>query len=341
MQHRKFSIKHIATQAAVSPATVDRVINNRPGVGTYTKQRVQNAIIELEEYAAKVNFSCKQLYVDVVMNTEHCYSSLVQEAFIRTLHSMKNFNINPRFHFFQNESPSSLANQISRIIDNGTQGIIINANNEYPLKESIEYALSKDIPTVTFGTDIPYSKRVQYIGANNFSDGQTAAYFIGQWLKSKHTKVLISTSMPNFLNKAEREIGFRQYLQQKFPDLHIDILLHKDNSYKETFNSVNKYLKNDGNACALYSIGGCNKGILSAYKKHAKPIKLFITHDLSHSNKLLMEDNKIDVVLDRNIDVDAHNAFLSILRFHKLIKHETAYIPSSTGVITPCNLSPS
>ena len=340
MHSRKFSIKHIATQAAVSPATVDRVINNRPGVRTYTKQRVQNAINELEEYEAKINFSRKQLYVDVVMNTEGNNNNTAQKAFLSALRPMKMYNINLRFHFFKNARSAFLAREIDRIVESGTHGLVIRANNDPSLKESIEYAFNKDIPTITLGTDIPHSKRVDYIGANNFSEGQTAAYLIGQWLKNSQQTVLLSISKLNFFNQIEREMGFRQYIRRNSPNIQIAVLPQQLDAGDETFHAVNNYLENGGDARAVYSLGGSGTAdILAAYEASNKPINLFIAHDLNKTNKSLMADNKIHTVLDRNINIDANNALFSILKFYKYVRNEDFYMQNHTSVITPCNLA--
>ena len=52
MSHR-FSIKEIAHQAGLSTATIDRVINHRPGVRRQTANRVHAAIRELEAQEAR------------------------------------------------------------------------------------------------------------------------------------------------------------------------------------------------------------------------------------------------------------------------------------------------
>ena len=57
----EFLIKDIAFQAGLSPATVDRVINDRGGVRRRTRARVEAAITELrqqESTAALTGLTC-------------------------------------------------------------------------------------------------------------------------------------------------------------------------------------------------------------------------------------------------------------------------------------------
>ena len=46
---QRFTVKQIAAQAGISTATVDRVLNRRPGVHAQTRLRVDHAIAELEQ----------------------------------------------------------------------------------------------------------------------------------------------------------------------------------------------------------------------------------------------------------------------------------------------------
>ncbi|MGH1539104.1 MAG: LacI family DNA-binding transcriptional regulator [Arenicella sp.] len=338
MPNKKFSIKHIAAQAAVSIATVDRVINNRPGVRGYTVQRVLNAIEELEEQSSAVKLTVKKLYVDVIMHTPKCYSTMVKESILQILPSIQPSNVSPRFHFFEDEDLDTIADNISHIIKNGTQGLIIKTTDDHRIRVPIDNAYDAGIPTVTFCTDIRNSKRASFIGIDHYAAGQSAAYLMGQWLRERDETILISISNYNFLNEAEREMGFRQAIRQRHPKLKMNAVSGGLGLYEQTFNEVDQYLDNGGEATAIYSVGGGNPAILAAFEKHQRPISLFIGHDLDASNRSLLKENKIHAVLEHNIERDIRHAFLHILKFHGHIKYDKPFSQSRTNIITPYNL---
>src|SRR5579872_5801479 len=60
-----FLIKEIALQAGVSDATVDRVLNKRPGVRRHTIQRVRRAIKELEGQSEQSSMAGRKFVIDV------------------------------------------------------------------------------------------------------------------------------------------------------------------------------------------------------------------------------------------------------------------------------------
>ena len=53
-------IKDIAEEAGVSPATVSLVINNKPGVGQETRDRIQSIIREFEYKGPFHQTECKR-----------------------------------------------------------------------------------------------------------------------------------------------------------------------------------------------------------------------------------------------------------------------------------------
>ena len=65
MAHR-FLIKEIALQAGLGVATVDRVLNGRANVREHTRNRVEQAIKELEKQELNLANTGRKLMVDVV-----------------------------------------------------------------------------------------------------------------------------------------------------------------------------------------------------------------------------------------------------------------------------------
>lgn len=338
MSYKKFSIKQIAAQAAVSTATVDRVVNNRAGVKPYTRQRVLNAINELEEQAKKIKFSGRRFYIDVILHTPNRYSTLAKESILNILPSMQPFNISLRFHFFENAGIDELTEKIGHIVDGGSHGFIVKLPDDYRIRVAIDNAYYADIPTVTFNTDVRQSKRIIFIGMDHHAAGQSAAYLMGQWLGDKQETILVSISNSNFRNEAEREMGFRQTIRQNYSHLKINDISGGQGLYEQTFNQIDKYLERGGQARSVYSIGGANSAILDAYEKHETPINLYIGHDLDNTNKSLLAQHRIHAILNHNIERDARYAILQILKYHKQLSYDKPFIQSRTNIITPYNL---
>ncbi len=333
----KFSIKHIADRASVSKATVDRVINGRPGVSLQTRQRVLNARDELEKYHTQINLSGKQVYIDFLIHKGYRRTDSFEDVVLRDLSLMQPSNINPRFHFLGDDA-KNFAQRIDHIVDSGTSGLVLTAMDERPVRTSINQAYKKGIPVVTFDSDVSYSDRIGFIGAKHFSNGQAAAYLISQWLKPTRKQILVSILDFKFCSQLEAESGFRYLMRQQYPDAKIDVVNCGSGSYTETYDQVKEYFDNDGEACSVYSIGGDNGAIRDAFERYKRAIDIFIGHSLNKVNKSLLLQDKINVILDHNIEHSIYHCFQLILKFHEYIPTVQPVMQNHTSIITAFNL---
>ena len=70
---------------------------------------------------------------------------------------------------------------------------------------------------VTFVTDVPFSRRLAYVGVDNRAAGATAAYLITRWEPGQAGGVLVTLSSSSFRGEEEREIGFRATMRELAP----------------------------------------------------------------------------------------------------------------------------
>ena len=68
MPHR-YKVREIAQQSGLSEATVDRVLNDRPGVRENTRAEVMQAIADLDKQRAQLRLNGRRYLIDVVMQT--------------------------------------------------------------------------------------------------------------------------------------------------------------------------------------------------------------------------------------------------------------------------------
>ena len=68
MPHR-YKVREIAQQSGLSEATVDRVLNERPGVRENTRAEVAQAIADLDKQRAQLRLNGRRYLIDVVMQT--------------------------------------------------------------------------------------------------------------------------------------------------------------------------------------------------------------------------------------------------------------------------------
>ena len=79
MPHR-YKVREIASQSGLSEATVDRVLNQRPGVRENTRAEVMQAISDLDKQRAQLRLNGRRYLIDVVMQTPRRFSDAFRAA---------------------------------------------------------------------------------------------------------------------------------------------------------------------------------------------------------------------------------------------------------------------
>jgi ribose transport system substrate-binding protein len=90
-------------------------------------------------------------------------------------------------------------------------GILVSAADAKLLTESINNAIAAGIPVITVDSDAPESKRLFFIGTNNYQAGLTGGERLANELKGKGNVVVFT--MPAQANLTERLRGYRSALE--------------------------------------------------------------------------------------------------------------------------------
>jgi ribose transport system substrate-binding protein len=89
-------------------------------------------------------------------------------------------------------------------------GILVSAADPELLKDAIDAAAAAGIPIITIDSDSPKSKRLTFIGTNNYLAGQMSGDLLAKELGGKGNVVLYG--MPGQANVEERMEGFKRAL---------------------------------------------------------------------------------------------------------------------------------
>ncbi|MEI1252268.1 LacI family DNA-binding transcriptional regulator [Rhizobium aouanii] len=334
-----FLVKDIAFQAGLSTATVDRVLNGRPGVRRQTEMRVKAAIAELEKQQPGAMGSGRMLAIDIVMETPQRFSDAVRAAFEAEMATFLPGIFRCRFHFAEVMKPAELAQLLDRIRLRGTHGIVLKAPDVTEVAAAVARADAAGIPVVTLVTDLPNSARIAYAGADNRAAGETAAYLIGEFLGSDGGgKVLVTLSSGRFRGEEEREIGFRRVIRARYPDIGITEISEGHGTDVATGTLATAALAADPAINAVYSIGGGNRAVLAAFDMAERPVRVFVAHDLDADNRALLAARRIGFVLHHDLKTDARSAFRAIMSRATALPRTVTPSLSSVEIVTPYNM---
>jgi len=119
----------------------------------------------------------------------------------------------------QNTGAAGQIQLLEDMISQGYDGIIISASDTTALLPSIDKAADLGIPIVCMDTDVPDSKRLCFVGTNNFNFGKLVGDELAR-VCNEEGGVLVQLLDPAMLSMAERLAGFEAAIAQ-YPDMHI------------------------------------------------------------------------------------------------------------------------
>ena len=334
MPHR-YKVREIAQQSGLSEATVDRVLNDRPGVRENTRAEVMQAIADLDKQRAQLRLSGRRYLIDVVMQTPQRFSDAFRAAIEAELPAFAPAMLRARFHLWESGSTEQMVEALSRI--RGSHGVVLKGQDDPVVADAVDRLVDSGVPVVTYATDVPSSARCGYVGIDNHGAGVTAAYLMREWLGSAPSDVLITLSQTVFRGEGEREVGFRSALRQTGRTI-VDV---SDSDGIDATNErlVLEALEQHPDVQAVYSVGGGNTATVAAFERLGRPCRVFIAHDLDADNRQLLRDGRISVVLHNDLRADARLAMRLILQQQGALPVEPAR-PVPIQVITPYNLPP-
>ncbi len=329
----RYKVREIAQQCGLSEATVDRVLNDRPGVRENTRAEVMQAIADLDKQRAQLRLNGRRYLIDVVMQTPQRFSDAFRAAIEAELPAFAPAMLRARFHLWESGSTAQMVEALGRI--KGTHGVVLKAQDEPEVAEAVDGLVAAGVPVVTYTTDVPNSARCAYVGIDNHGAGVTAAYLMDQWLGGASSGVLITLSRTVFRGEGEREVGFRSGLRGSGREV-VEV------SDSDGIDATNERLVLDAlerhpEVAAVYSPGGGNTATVAAFDKLGRRCDVFIAHDLDADNRRLLRDGRISVVLHNDLRADARLALRVILQQHGALPVEPVR-PTAIQVVTPYNL---
>ncbi|ESW84272.1 LacI family DNA-binding transcriptional regulator [Mesorhizobium sp. M0761] len=312
------TLTDIAREAGVSAATVDRVLNNRPGVRARTREIVLEMAHRLGYIAEGPNGAPPRPSPGEVIRLDFALPAGTN-SFIKMLHrhieaqALARPDLDVHIATIEGFNPDRLARLLQELRGQ-TQGVGVIALDHPTVREAIRSLSANDVKVVTIASDILHVPRVAYIGIDNRAAGRLAGYLLNRFMGSERpSKVALFAGSLSYRGHEEREMGFRHILTEESPNLKIVEMREMLDDREKAYSEASALLDRHPDLAAIYNVGAGNTGIARALKERgrAKDI-LFLGHEVTDGTKELLLDGTLDAVIDQNPRVEAREA-LNIL----------------------------
>ena len=149
-------------------------------------------------------------YIFVAANVQVPYWQAAAAGFSKAGEQMK---VQSRFVGPNTYDPKAEREALQQAVQKKPTGILLAVTDPALLKDDIDKAIAAGIPVITLDSDAPGSKRLFFIGTNNYQAGLTGGQRLAQELKGKGNVVVFT--MPEQRNMQDRLRGYRDALERQ------------------------------------------------------------------------------------------------------------------------------
>jgi methyl-accepting chemotaxis protein len=178
-------------------------------------------------------------------------------------------------------------------------------------------------------TDVP-SKRLCYVGADSFREGQRCGEVMGELLGGKG-QVAVATDNAKATNLELRRKGFQCVIREKYPNIQIvDVLESREDSekaYKNVCAALSKY----PHLAGIYVTEGATPSAVAKAVVEAKKARkvMIVSHDLTDATLKCLKDGTIAASLGQNPFAQGHDPVIHL--FNHLV---AGWMPPAPRLLT-------
>ena len=310
------TITQIADAAGVSTATVDRVLNNRPGVNPATVQKVRAAMQSLgagTPARGRPRAAPNYRFAFVLPSTRRGFFDLVDRVIAQAAGDFRHQHITEVTHRLTASDPVAFAAELAALGD--LDGIALLAPDVPPVKLAVNDLVRNGVHVVTLFSDVAGSMRETFVGADNRAAGRTAGLLLGRSLPSAEpSRVALLSPATRYAAEIDREIGFTQVLQERFPQAEVLRIPDLPESEDAAFAHARDALSPQGlggRIGAAYIVGAGTHGVSRALQLLGYDGSLTVAvHDLLEVHRAMLVSNAVTYVLHQ----DVHYAVMAATR---------------------------
>lgn len=326
----------IAAEAGVSPATVNRVLNEHGSVSEAARERVIAAARRLDVRRVLPDVRHGLVHIDVLLSHgDTPFFRRLNEALQRSAQML-----DKRIVVHRAILPESDAAVVDAILRTPYKrsGLVVITRDTEPVRDALITVADRGEQVVTLMTDVLGVPRRHYAGIDNLRAGRTAGYFIGRLAKAPG-RVLKLCGNQSFGAHRDRIAGLREGLALASVDMEYHgMAIETQDNADACYRAVSGALK-QGDVVGIYNSGYGSAGIAAALREFDSAGKVvWIGHEMLDEHRAYIEEGVMDLVIDQNPDAQAISALQHVLHACNVLENAPPAGPVEFGIFCFANL---
>lgn len=323
------TLSDVAREADVSLATVDRVLNKRPGVHARSIAQVQEAVNRLnyrpDPAAARLARPHPHRVSFLLPAGTNTFVEMLREQIGSSDGWMEDHRVTAQTHAVDVFEPQRLARRILSLRGQCDTAVVMAL--DHPLVQAaIDELVEHGIGVITLVSDVPKSRRQHFVGIDNVAAGRTAGTLVGRFSggpKGAKGEVGVIVGSLSLRDHAERSLGFGQVMSAEYPGLKVLPPMEGKDDPELTKELSARLLAAHPKLMALYSVGAGNRGISATLKASGRAGKVvFVGHELTPAARADLLDGTMAAVINQDAGHEIRSALrLAIARLTREAVH--------------------
>lgn len=301
---KKPTVNDIARVAGVSLATVDRVLNRRPGVRGVTIEKVNSAIAQLGYIrdTAAANLARQRFYrlCFILPDTSNEFVVALNEAIAAQSVKLHHQRTTLEAVAVPSFDPQAVVDALDGLERDAIDGVAVFGPETPSVRDAVKRARGRDIAVVAFVSDLPSSERDHFVGIDNNAAGRTAASLMGRFVRVPG-RILVITGSRLARDHLERRTGFDAVMNEEYGDLEVvasiegrddpDLILRMLPDVFDTYPDIR----------GIYSSAAGNPGLIRFLEQTGPHDDLVvIAHELTPASRHALQSGLFDAIISQD-----------------------------------------
>lgn len=299
------TVYDIAQEAGVSLATVDRVLNRRPGVRRTTIERVESAVARLgyQRDLAAANLAKGRVYPLVFVLPEgpnafmRALEQAAREAALRSPLERTEIRVIPVPAFDER----ALAEALDALDPAALAGVALVATESPAVRAAVARLADAGVCVVTLVSDLPNARRDHYVGIDNVAAGRTAASLLGRFAGQRKGRIAVLAGSMLVRDHVERRLGFDQVMRVEFPAFEVLPTLEGRDDGPTVARVMGECFERYPDIVGVYSLGAGNRGLIDVLRARASDGRVcVVAHELTDHAREALQSGIVDAVINQD-----------------------------------------